>query len=791
MPTSGRAWANAPACSLTPFSGQDPELSARPEGACLDSDCVFHRELVPWSEPTSPEQARLALNRAMAQRDKGKLVDAVLWLRVAEQAMPNIRDHLASMRAEALLGLGQPMEACRAYALVAASPNRDIAVQGRIGSVRCLLEARARTSEQSLKLLLRRYPRLPEAAELYYKLAQARESWKRTRAAVGLYRSLYINHPDKSVASRALAQLERLRAQGVWVAPFTPGDRVERAERLVNAGLYDAARQELGDLGNPRRLTPPQRSRVHLLNAKMARREGRWDVAREEIRKARSQGVAVPETYKLMPPPAATSSLRDEQRAHSAALAQVRKIRQGRPIRRLRNMQLVALLELSARYGFGELADEILDAMAVRSKLVAAQRFRAAMLVSGLASDEKVARLLQKLVQVPRYRVKARYHRARALERMGSLGEAEAEYLTVVQRDRSKTRYYAMWAQLRLRAIESERQKCCVPELVAAKTKAAPAYEVPSSLAVFPSEAIGTEREPPQVRARRSAQKLQQLVDRHGDAYPWLQRALDLVRLHRFEAAADELSEVYLAWRDATGSPRLRTGMEAVLTGSAPPRRAAGFPLRKARLALGKSARTLLAEVAEMVGEPGVAHRLEGWRRGLRPRAYAWDVEKAAEKHGLDPNLLFAIMRVESIYNREIVSHAGAAGLMQIMPRTGRLIANQLGVKDFAVTDLLDVQTSLDFSAWYMASLLRRFERRLPLAIAAYNGGPHNVRLWLHRSNPNMPLEAFLERIPLSETHRYVRRVLTHYAAYRKQQGLPMVRLSATLPQVQADPMAF
>ena len=87
--------------------------------------------------------------------------------------------------------------------------------------------------------------------------------------------------------------------------------------------------------------------------------------------------------------------------------------------------------------------------------------------------------------------------------------------------------------------------------------------------------------------------------------------------------------------------------------------------------------------------------------------------------------------------------------------------------------------------------LLKRFDGRLPLAIASYNGGPHNVRLWLRGAQPKMPLDAFLERIPFSQTHRYVRRVLTYYAAYRAQQKLPMTRLSVELPQLAPDTLAF
>jgi soluble lytic murein transglycosylase len=175
----------------------------------------------------------------------------------------------------------------------------------------------------------------------------------------------------------------------------------------------------------------------------------------------------------------------------------------------------------------------------------------------------------------------------------------------------------------------------------------------------------------------------------------------------------------------------------------------------------------------------------------MRPRAYADAVQRAADKYGVDPNLLFAVMRVESIYHRQIVSYAGAVGLMQIMPRTGMLIARKLGVERFNVRDLLDPQTNVEFAAWYLSSLIKRFDGRLPLAIAAYNGGPHNVRLWMREGHPDMPLEAFLERIPFSQTHRYVRRVLTHYAAYRAQLDLPMERLHVDLPEARPDSVAF
>jgi soluble lytic murein transglycosylase len=216
--------------------------------------------------------------------------------------------------------------------------------------------------------------------------------------------------------------------------------------------------------------------------------------------------------------------------------------------------------------------------------------------------------------------------------------------------------------------------------------------------------------------------------------------------------------------------------------------------VKRERRRLSLAARREIAAVAEELGEWGVAVHLIGWSEvQARPRAFREIVERAAARHQLDPNLLHAVMRVESTYMSRVVSYAGAVGLMQIMPRTGRLIADAVGRDDFTTADLLSPETNIDFAAWYLSSLIRRFDGRLPLAIASYNGGPHNVRRWLRDHPENMPLDAFLERIPFSQTHRYVRRVLTHYAAYRRQQGLPMERLNTRLPPLDetGDEVAF
>ena len=131
------------------------------------------------------------------------------------------------------------------------------------------------------------------------------------------------------------------------------------------------------------------------------------------------------------------------------------------------------------------------------------------------------------------------------------------------------------------------------------------------------------------------------------------------MQLDLYEDAADEIGEAYFAYRDARGSLRLRAGVDAVLTGSAPARHNAVGPLRRDRLSLGPQARRVLSAIADLLGDPGVSLKLREEQREARPRAYEEAVQAAALKYGIEPNLLFAVMRVESVFTRQIVSFAG------------------------------------------------------------------------------------------------------------------------------------
>lgn len=123
--------------------------------------------------------------------------------------------------------------------------------------------------------------------------------------------------------------------------------------------------------------------------------------------------------------------------------------------------------------------------------------------------------------------------------------------------------------------------------------------------------------------------------------------------------------------------------------------------------------------------------------------------------------LIYATMRQESGFRPEVVSRAGAVGLMQVMPE----LASKLTGKAVTRQMLRVPETNIALGLEEMAALATDFGQVYPLSIAAYNAGKSRVRRWLKESR-KMQLDRFVERIPFNETRNYVRRVSTHYARY-------------------------
>jgi soluble lytic murein transglycosylase-like protein/TolA-binding protein len=151
----------------------------------------------------------------------------------------------------------------------------------------------------------------------------------------------------------------------------------------------------------------------------------------------------------------------------------------------------------------------------------------------------------------------------------------------------------------------------------------------------------------------------------------------------------------------------------------------------------------------------------------LFPRAY-WDAAAAEAKlASVDPYLLLAIARQESTFRAAIESHAGAKGVMQVMPSTAKWITKSLETLDAEDAQKLhDPSTSIRLGARYIGMMLERYNGNVVLALGAYNAGPGNMNKWI-RAHETDDMDAFIQNIPYEETKNYVRRVLGNYAAYR------------------------
>lgn len=148
------------------------------------------------------------------------------------------------------------------------------------------------------------------------------------------------------------------------------------------------------------------------------------------------------------------------------------------------------------------------------------------------------------------------------------------------------------------------------------------------------------------------------------------------------------------------------------------------------------------------------------------PLAHSRYVWQHGRDENVDPLLVMGLMRTESIYDANALSRVGARGAMQIMPRTGHLLADIARETDFTSDDLTDPVLSVGYGIHYLGLLMERYDQVYPLAVASYNGGPHNVSSWLEGTGSDMPMDEFAEHIPFQETRNYVKRVSGAYDTY-------------------------
>ena len=164
------------------------------------------------------------------------------------------------------------------------------------------------------------------------------------------------------------------------------------------------------------------------------------------------------------------------------------------------------------------------------------------------------------------------------------------------------------------------------------------------------------------------------------------------------------------------------------------------------------------------------------WQNGVITKKYTYKIpyEKniisASHKNSIDEHLVTAVIKNESKFIPNVKSRAGAVGLMQIMPSTGKWIASEMGRGDFKIEDLQEPGTSIDMGCWYLSMLSRQFKGNSILMLMAYNAGPGNAKEWMEENNWDYNFSN-IDAIPYSETKIYVARVMKDRNRYFRIRG--------------------
>jgi hypothetical protein len=146
----------------------------------------------------------------------------------------------------------------------------------------------------------------------------------------------------------------------------------------------------------------------------------------------------------------------------------------------------------------------------------------------------------------------------------------------------------------------------------------------------------------------------------------------------------------------------------------------------------------------------------------LYPRPYRTVVQRYARDYGMHEDMIYGLMRQESMFREVAESRSGALGLMQIMPKTGAWLAGRMGIKEY---DLTDPETSIKLGTKFFSDLMRSSDRDFRWASISYNGGPGNMRKW-KRQYYRGDFNYFLEVLPVEESRNYVRKTYENYLHY-------------------------
>jgi len=167
------------------------------------------------------------------------------------------------------------------------------------------------------------------------------------------------------------------------------------------------------------------------------------------------------------------------------------------------------------------------------------------------------------------------------------------------------------------------------------------------------------------------------------------------------------------------------------------------------------------------------------------PVLFRDQVLASAETQGLDPAWIYGVMRQESAFSVDARSSAGALGLMQLMPATGKHTAQLLNTPLRGTSELLDADKNIQLGSAYLRQVLDENSSDVIRATASYNAGPQRVKQWL--PSASMPADIWVENVPFTETRNYIQQVMTYATIFYQRLGREIVPLKKRMQDISPE----
>jgi len=567
-----------------------------------------------------------------------------------------------------------------------------------------------------LQRVLARLADAPDAARARYALGEALLAAGDQKESARVFQALWLQAPA-AFGDATERQLKGLADAGVTPTPPSAGERAARAERLLASGLIERARLESEALvAEKPEVEPLERALRVLMNA--SRRLGRDDAALA----AANGGLAAASPDRRAGWLLELGRLR-QRRDREAAIATLDRLVRDYPKSNDAPDALLLkadVLEAAARPAEAEKTYVKLAADYPDEEEGASALWRLGWIAWFRGNPvEATARWsrLQAVRSGQPLREAATYWVGRAWERRGDRDQAARQFAQLVK-DSPRT-YYGLLAAKRAPAVRA----AAVGEPSGSSKSASGGGATPFAFPADPREGL------------------------QGDVR--FDRAVALREVGLREFADEELDELT---RRSVGEPRRLYALSAAYVADERYHLALRI-LRRSFQGSARSAGPSPREFWEMFYPLG-------WRDALTA---------AAGRAAIDPFLVAAVVREESSFYPQARSRVGARGLMQLMPDTGRAVAQarQIPFPDVEVLD--QPATNLEIGTIFFGGLLREFgDARL--AAAAYNAGPTRVREWWANRKTD-DLEVWVEQIPYNETRAFVKRVMLSWQEYQRVYG--------------------